>query len=284
MSECEEIAIKFPENSSGADLVAARDPVDDMESAVRLLRKLSDDKQPSGISVDVDDCPEYFAKTAKEIKIPAKIHNTAIRAGGKLIQSIMTECGGVAIKFRGFVSNFMTIHGPVDDVEIAVKLLKELSDEKQLSRISVEVKAKPQHHKFLIGRAQAHIQKSRDVTVARIIIPGANYADRESITITGAKEAARVIEEARVKELDNMVEVSTRGSTAYATGSRVKGEVIPSKDACINLQVQVLVDYATKDTAYLSVGIEVSIRGSTAYTTASTVSYTHLTLPTSDLV
>ena len=41
----------------------------------------------------------------------------------------------------------MTIHGPVDDVEIAVKLLKEISDEKQLSGISVEVKAKPQHHR-----------------------------------------------------------------------------------------------------------------------------------------
>ena len=31
--------------------------------------------------------------------IPAKIHNTIIGAGGKLIQSIMDDCGGVHIKF-----------------------------------------------------------------------------------------------------------------------------------------------------------------------------------------
>jgi hypothetical protein len=47
------------------------------------------------------------------------------------------------------------------------------------------VKAKPQHHKFLIGRAGVHIQKIRDETGARIIFPGANDADRESITIIG---------------------------------------------------------------------------------------------------
>ena len=34
---------------------------------------------------------------SKEVKIPAKIHNTMIGAGGKLIQSIMNECGGVRI-------------------------------------------------------------------------------------------------------------------------------------------------------------------------------------------
>ena len=144
--------------------------------------------------------------TTQENNIPVKIHNTVIGAGGKLIRSIMSECGGVAIKF------------PVDDVERTVKLLKELSDEKQLSGISVEVKAKLQHHKFLIGRAgdKVNLKGARDcidafiarineivkdpedmVTIdcgieqtyhrtgARIIFPGANDADRESITIIG---------------------------------------------------------------------------------------------------
>jgi ribosomal protein S3 len=158
---------KFPEYGPGSVRDTVHGPLDDVGKAFKLLRRQAD-----------------------------------VHLLGKLIR-FMTECGGVAIKFRenGFVTNFMTVHGPV-------KLLKEPSDEKQLSGIGVEVKAKPQHHKFLIGKAQAHIQKSRDVTVAGIIIPGANYADRESITITGAKEAARVIVEARVKELDNMVEDS----------------------------------------------------------------------------
>ena len=37
--------------------------------------------------------------TTQEINIPSKIHNTVIGAGGKLIQSIMLECGGVSFTF-----------------------------------------------------------------------------------------------------------------------------------------------------------------------------------------
>ena len=79
----------------------------------------------------------------------------------------------MAIKFpeSGAGSDLVTVRGPKDDVEKAVRLLKELSEEKQLSGISCEVKAKPQHHKFLIGRAGIHIQKIRDDTGARIIFP-----------------------------------------------------------------------------------------------------------------
>ena len=40
--------------------------------------------------------------TSKEIKIPAKIHNTMIGAGGKLIQSIMNDCGGVSVNFQSW--------------------------------------------------------------------------------------------------------------------------------------------------------------------------------------
>merc|ERR1712055_1066398 len=149
----------------------------------------------------------------KEILIPAKIHNTVIGAGGKLIQSIMSECGGVAIKFpeNNSGSDIVTVRGPVEDVEKAVKLLKELSEEKQLSGISAEVKAKPQHHKFLIGKSGIHIQKIRDETGARIIFPGSNDTDKETITLIGTKQAcdsAKKIMESKIKELDNIVEAS----------------------------------------------------------------------------
>lgn len=150
---------------------------------------------------------------SKDIMVPAKIHNTMIGAGGKLIQSIMSECGGVAIKFptSGSGSDKVSIRGPSEEVEKAVKLLMELADEKTLSGITEEVKAKPEHHKFLIGRQGIHIQKIRDQTGARIIFPGSNDADRESITIIGTKEAvakAKVELEARIKDLDNIVEDS----------------------------------------------------------------------------
>ena len=36
-----------------------------------------------------------------DIEIPHKIHNTMIGSGGKLIQSVMDDCGGVSIKFPG---------------------------------------------------------------------------------------------------------------------------------------------------------------------------------------
>ena len=37
-------------------------------------------------------------------------------------------------------------------MEKAKKLLVELSNEKQLTSLTAEVRAKPEHHKFLIGR------------------------------------------------------------------------------------------------------------------------------------
>ena len=103
-------------------------------------------------------------------------------------------------------------------MEKAVKLLKEMSEEKQLSGITGEVKAKPQHHKFLIGKGGANIQKIRDDTGARIIFPGSNDTDKETIVIMGtdkAVQAAKKIMEAQIKELDNIVEDSMTVDPKY---------------------------------------------------------------------
>ena len=126
----------------------------------------------------------------------------------------------VAIKFPepNSGSDCVTVRGPKDDVEKAVSLLKELSEEKQLSGITADVKAKPQHHKFLIGKSGIHIQKIRDETGARIIFPGSSDADKETITIIGTKEAcdsAKKIMEAKIKELDNIVEATMTVDPKY---------------------------------------------------------------------
>ena len=111
----------------------------------------------------------------------------------------------------------------------AKKLLVNLSNEKQLNSLTAEVRAKPEHHKFLIGRQGkiyanpkysvlirlmgegrlplqkhkkppiisffalifigANIQSVRDKTGARIIFPNEKDKDREVITILGTKEA-----------------------------------------------------------------------------------------------
>jgi len=221
--------IDLPDSGSDSDMITITGKKENVVKAVEAIQQIQS---------------EMANIVNKEIMIPAKIHNTVIGAGGKLIQSIMTECGGVAIKFpeNGSGSDKVTVRGPVEDVEKAIKLLRELSDEKQLSGISVEVKAKPQHHKFLIGRAGCHIQKIRDETGARIIFPGSGDADRESITIIGTKEAvakAKADLEARVTELDNIVEdtmvvdpkhhryfVARRGEVLRKIGDEFGGVVV----------------------------------------------------------
>ncbi|XP_049542273.1 vigilin [Anopheles darlingi] len=147
----------------------------------------------------------------EEIVIPAKHHISLIGAGGMLINSIMEECGGVSIKFPSSdsKSDKVIVRGPKEDVERAKQQLLELSSEKELSSYSVQIRAKPQHHKFLIGKNGASIKKIRDKTGARVIFPGVNDEDNEAITIIGKKEnveEAKVELEAIIKNIDNIVE------------------------------------------------------------------------------
>ena len=79
----------------------------------------------------------------------------------------------------------VTIRGPKEDVEKASKMLTEMSTERQLNSSSATIRAKPEHHKFLIGRQGANIQQVRDQTGARIIFPNEKDDDREVITILG---------------------------------------------------------------------------------------------------
>ena len=79
-----------------------------------------------------------------------------------------------------------------------------MANEKAISSMSAEVRAKPEHHKFLIGRNGANVQSIRDKTGARIIFPGEKDQDRELIIILGTKEAvaaAKTELEARIKGL-----------------------------------------------------------------------------------
>lgn len=147
----------------------------------------------------------------EEIVIPPKYYNSIIGAGGKLISSIMEECGGVSIKFPTpeSKSDKVTIRGPKDDVERAKQQLLELSNEKQLSSFTAEVRANPKHHRFLIGKKGASIKKIRDSTGARIIFPSTDDQDKEVITIIGKKEnveTARQQLEAIIREVNNNAE------------------------------------------------------------------------------
>ncbi|RXG56235.1 Vigilin [Armadillidium vulgare] len=146
-----------------------------------------------------------------DILIPGKFHNAMIGAGGKLIQSISEECGGVSIKFPppDSKSDKVTIRGPKDDVAKAKRMLIDLSNEKQLSSFVAEVRAKPELHRFLIGRNGANVRKIRDKTGARIIFPNDKDQNKELITIIGKKESVEKAQaelKSIISDLDKVVE------------------------------------------------------------------------------
>ncbi|OCT78799.1 vigilin [Xenopus laevis] len=151
--------------------------------------------------------------TELEVNIPSKLHNSLIGAKGRFIRSIMEECGGVHIHFpsEGSGSDTVTIRGPVEDVERAKRQLIQLAEEKQIKSFTAELRAKPEYHKFLIGKGGGNIRKVRDQTGARIIFPTADDKDQQLITIMGTEESVKDAQkelELLIQGLDNIVEDS----------------------------------------------------------------------------
>ncbi|MXQ98295.1 hypothetical protein E5288_WYG018460 [Bos mutus] len=146
-----------------------------------------------------------------EVSIPARLHNSLIGTKGRLIRSIMEECGGVHIHFpvEGSGSDTVVIRGPSSDVDKARKQLLHLAEEKQTKSFTVDIRAKPEYHKFLIGKGGGKIRKVRDSTGARIVFPAAEDREQDLITIIGKEDAVREAQrelEALIQNLDNVVE------------------------------------------------------------------------------
>uniref|UniRef100_A0A665W584 Vigilin n=1 Tax=Echeneis naucrates TaxID=173247 RepID=A0A665W584_ECHNA len=149
--------------------------------------------------------------TEIEVSIPSKLHNSLIGSKGRLVRSIMEECGGVHIHFptEGSGIDKVTIRGPVEEVEKAKQQLLGLAEEKQTKSHTAELRAKPEYHKFLIGKGGGNIRKVRDSTGARIIFPTSDDKDQELITVVGTEEAVQEAQkelEELIKSLDNVVE------------------------------------------------------------------------------
>uniref|UniRef100_A0A669DQ96 Vigilin n=1 Tax=Oreochromis niloticus TaxID=8128 RepID=A0A669DQ96_ORENI len=146
-----------------------------------------------------------------DVSIPSKLHNSLIGSKGRLVRSIMEECGGVHIHFptEGSGIDKVTIRGPAEEVAKAKQQLLALAEEKQTKSHTVELHAKPEYHKFLIGKGGGNIRKVRDSTGARIIFPTPEDKDQELITVVGTEEAVRDAQkelEELIKSLDNVVE------------------------------------------------------------------------------
>uniref|UniRef100_A0A2K6UPQ1 Vigilin n=1 Tax=Saimiri boliviensis boliviensis TaxID=39432 RepID=A0A2K6UPQ1_SAIBB len=146
-----------------------------------------------------------------EVSIPAKPHNSLVGTKGRLICSIMEECGGVHVHFpvEGSGSDTLAIRGPSSDVEKAKKQLLHLAEEKQTKSFTVDIRAKPEYHKFVIGKGGGKIHKVRDSTGARVVFPAARDKDQDLITIIGKEDAVQEAKkevEAFIQNLDNVVE------------------------------------------------------------------------------
>lgn len=87
----------------------------------------------------------------------------------------------------------------------------------QTKNFTAELQAKPEYHKFLIGKGGGNIRKVRDSTGARIIFPTADDKDQELITVIGTEEA---VHEAQ-KELEELIKSLV--SLTTTTGQRWGG-------------------------------------------------------------
>ncbi|CAG0913810.1 unnamed protein product [Notodromas monacha] len=197
--------IDLPVEGSDSDVIVITGKKENAEQAKELIQKIQNE-MANIVSLD--------------IIIPKKFHNSMIGSGGKLIQSISQDCGGVSIKFPSpeSSSDKVTIRGPKEDVDKARKLLVDLSTERQMASFTAEVRAKPQHHRFLIGRAGANIRRVREETGARIVFPSEKDDDREAITIIGKKEGverAKLELEKMIRDLDSVAEVELHVNPKY---------------------------------------------------------------------
>jgi polyribonucleotide nucleotidyltransferase len=147
-----------------------------------------------------------------DIMVPAKIHNYIIGAKGRQIKQIMDECGGVLIRFppEGSGSDKVSIRGPKDCVQKAKQQLIAISNEQQTNNFSEELKVKPEHHRYLIGKNGANIRKVREQTGARILFPSANEespTDKETVIITGKKEEVSNAKQMLKEMIDSLEKV-----------------------------------------------------------------------------
>ncbi|XP_015787332.1 vigilin [Tetranychus urticae] len=178
----------------------------------------------SGKKDDVEKAKEIILKLQKElgnhvqidIIIPAKFHNSLIGKKGSLIRSISEDCGGVTINFppENSGSDKVSIIGPKEMVHKAKQQLLELKNEKVENSFEVEIKAKPELHRFLIGKKGTNINKLRTKTGVRIMIPADGDEDQDgTITIVGKKDAvlkAKTELEEMIHDLEQIVEDSVK--------------------------------------------------------------------------
>ncbi|XP_044754266.1 vigilin [Coccinella septempunctata] len=190
--------IDLPSEGDKSDAIVITGKKENVEKAEKMIRKIRD---------------EHESIVEEEITILPKFYNSIIGTKGKLIKMIQEDCGNVTIKFPSpeCKSDKVVISGLKGDVERAKQQLLERVNEKKASSFTEEIRAKPEHHKYLIGKDGCRIKKIRDSTGAKIEFPSNTDEDREVIRIIGKEESVKEAKkalEASIKELEDWVQTT----------------------------------------------------------------------------
>lgn len=190
--------IDLPGGESGEDKITVTGKKANVDKAVEQLTQIQN---------------ELASIVSTEVSIPQKVHSRLLGGGRRLIQDIQDECGGVHIKFppEKSTSDKVVIRGPKEDVARAEKLLVALAKDRELSSHEDTVIAKPEFHRFLIGKGGSKIKKIREnFSDVRILFPRETDTDKETIHLVGKKEDVAHVKkqlEAMIAELNETVEI-----------------------------------------------------------------------------
>lgn len=189
--------IQLPDESADSDVIRITGRRKEVEEAGRRIEAIQREMANIG---------------EVEVQVPHKLHTAVIGPKGRFIQQLQDECGGVQVHFPAPgapASDVVRIRGPKPDLDKARRLLDELVLEKREASFERTLRAKPEFHKFLIGRRGVHIEALRKETSARVVFPDRGDADQELITVIGREVAVAAAEKlllARIAALENVVE------------------------------------------------------------------------------
>ncbi|VDM53739.1 unnamed protein product [Angiostrongylus costaricensis] len=205
--------IDLPESNSGEDRICVTGKKRNVENAIEQLNKIQN---------------EHANVEVVEINIPVKVQARLLGNGRHLISNIEEECGGVHIKFpvEKSDSTKVTIRGPKADVQRAQKLLTDLAKDKEINLYEDTVVAKPEFHRFLIGKGGSKINKIRESFDVRVMFPKDTDEDKETIHLLGKKEDVLKVKkelENNVKQLNETVEITIKVDVKHHKHFLVRG-------------------------------------------------------------
>lgn len=197
--------IDLPDEASEEERIAVTGKKANVEKAIALLQKMQS---------------ELASVVTVEIEIPVKVQARMIGGGRRVLFDIEKECGGVYIKFPAEKSEStkVAINGPKEDVEKAQKVLLDLAKDREANFAEDTVRAKPEFHRFIIGKGGARINKIKAAGNVRIMFPREADADKESIHLLGTTDEvvrAKAELESIIKQLNESVELKMEVDAKY---------------------------------------------------------------------